>query len=171
MTTTPPANSGASDGPGSLRQLYLLTFTFLGAPVMLTIVSFFIAPEVVLPPVWVSLALLGIVAAGIGLSELLLRLTRPLPVNATGREAFRAVQAVHIPRLAVLEAPAMIGLVAMFVLPDPSFVTYLVAAVPALLAMALLVVPHRATLERYEQVLDRDGARSGLVAWLTGGPR
>ncbi|TQL50691.1 hypothetical protein FB467_1804 [Ornithinicoccus hortensis] len=149
----------------------MLTFAFMGALVMLAVVAYFVAPDVVLPPVWVSLALLGVLVVAIGLSELLLRRATPLPPNATGGQTFQAVQALHLPRMAVLEAPALIGLVTMFALPDQSFVTYLVPAVPTLIAMGLLVVPHRATLERYAKVLDGTGAHSGLADWLTGSTR
>lgn len=149
-------------------MLRTLTFAFMGALVMIAVAAVLIAPDVLIPPVWASLGLLAVLLVAIGLSELLLRVARPLPPGASDQQTFAAVQALHLPRMAVLEAPALLGLVALFVLPEPSFVTYLIAAVPTLVAMAVLVVPHRATLERYERSLDRDGARSGLVAWLTG---
>jgi energy-converting hydrogenase Eha subunit E len=154
--------------PAQLLTMRILTGAFMGGLVIIGVIAVVIAPTVQLPPVPVSLGLLALVVLCVGGSELLLRRSPALRPDGSGPGAVGLVQSHHIVRMAVLEAPAMLGLAAMFVIEPPSFVTYLVPAVPALLAMALLVFPHRMTLERYERALDRDGARSGLAAALTG---
>ncbi|QDO89188.1 hypothetical protein FNH13_13350 [Ornithinimicrobium ciconiae] len=151
-----------------LMTLRMLSGAFIGGIAILTALMVVIAPDMVVPEPWVIAVLLGLVAAGAVLSLVLVGTLPAAPQGATLTELLSKVQAVHIMRLAVTEAPAIIAIVLMFLAEEPSWVTVAIAAVPTIVVMLALVFPHEGVLRRYEKALDAGGARTQFTDKLLG---
>lgn len=151
-----------------LITLRMLSGAFIGGIAILTVLMVVIAPDMAVPEPWVIAVLLGLVAAGAVLSLVLVGTLPAAPQGATLTELLPKVQAVHIMRLAVTEAPAIIAIVLMFLAEEPSWVTVAIAAVPTIVVMLALVFPHEGVLRRYEKALDAGGARTQFTDKLLG---
>ncbi len=66
-------------------------------------------------------------------------------------------------RLAFAEVPALVGLAAVFIAETPSMIPYLIGGAVSLVLLGLYVFPTRASVQRIERKLDRDGGRSRLA--------
>ena len=151
-----------------LMVLRMLSGSFIGAIAIITGVMVVVAPEIVMPEPWVIAVLLGLVAVATVFSLVLVGTLPAAPRGATLAEMLPKVQSVHILRLALMEAPAMLAIVLMFLSDEPSWVTVAIAAVPTILLMLWLVFPHDGVLRRYERALDAGGARTRFADQLLG---
>lgn len=154
--------------PSGRDALRTLLMSLLTAPVFIVIAVFLIVGGIgdhELPPVWLTVGLLALVAAAVGLARFL---GDQLPAIAIGTardqamaRALNAFRANVMVRYAVLEAPVLIGVVVSF-LVDHGAWPLLIAGVPSIIAMFALLWPSEASFERAERRLDRDGGRSYL---------
>lgn len=162
--TTPHNDPTRPPGQGFIGSLRILSGAMIGALLVLGVAIVVMAPDVEMPATWMLLALGVVLLAALATSEVLLRRLAPLePGEGLTAPARQRLQATHITRLAVLEAPAIMALMFAFVSRPASWVIYAIVAVPVVALMLLLVFPHRAVLERYQAVLDSRGGRSRLV--------
>ncbi len=148
--------------------LRMLSGAFIGGIAVFTGIMVVVAPEVIVPEPWVLAVLLGLVAASTVLS---LVMVGSVPAASQGDPVgsmLPKVQSVHILRLAVMEAPAILSVVLMFLAEEPSWVTVAITAVPTVLLMLWLVFPHEGVLRRYERALDAGGARTQFADKLLG---
>ena len=152
----------------SLMTLRMLSALFIGGIAMFTAIMVFIAPEVVMPQPWVIAVLLALVAVSTLLSLVLVGTLPAASQDDTVASLLPKIQSVHILRLAIMEAPAILAAVLMFLADEPSWVTVAIAAVPTILLMLLLAIPHQGVLRRYEKALDAGGARTQLTDRLLG---
>lgn len=158
----------ANTAPSGRDALRTLLMSLLTAPVFIVVAVFFVVGGVAdheLPPLWLTLGLLAVVAAAVGLARFL---TDQLPAIAIGTDrgeamtrALGAFRANIMVRFAVLEAPVLLGVLASF-LVDHGAWPLLIAGVPSILAMFALLWPSEASFERAERRLDRVGGRSYL---------
>ncbi|OUZ07972.1 hypothetical protein BHE97_14825 [Aeromicrobium sp. PE09-221] len=154
--------------PSGRDALRTLLMSLLTAPVFILIAVFLIVGGISdheLPPVLLTVGLLALVAAAVGLARFL---GAQLPAIAIGTprdeamaRALGAFRANVMVRYAVLEAPLLIGVVVSF-LVDHGAWPLLIAGVPSIVAMFALLWPSQASFERAERRLDRDGGRSYL---------
>ncbi|WP_293786094.1 hypothetical protein [uncultured Aeromicrobium sp.] len=146
--------------------LRLLIVAMTTAPLFILVVVVFILggfSDATLPPLWMIVGLLLLVAGAFGIARTLESQLTPIPLG-TDREqaisqAFQAFQTNLFLRLAILEAPLFIGVVVSFVVdhgPWPA----VIAGVPTLIALAASLWPTPAAIRRTEQHLDRAGGRS-----------
>lgn len=168
MLGTVEIESSAVNPSPQLMTLRMLSGAFIGAIAIFTGMMVVIAPEVIVPEPWVLAVLLGLVAMATVFSLVLVGTLPAVDQGGTLSEMLARVQTVHILRLAVMEAPAILAVVLMFLSEEPSWVTVAVAAVPTILLMLWLVFPHQGVLRRYERVLDAGGARTQFTDKLLG---
>lgn len=152
----------------SLMTLRMLSAAFIGGIAMFTAIMVFIAPEIVMPQPWVIAVLLGLVAVSTLLSLVLVGTLPAASPDDTVASLLPKVQSVHILRLAIMEAPAILAVVLTFLADEPSWVTVAIAAVPTILLMLVVVFPHQGVLRRYEKALDAGGARTQFTDRLLG---
>ncbi len=148
--------------------LRVLSGAFIGGIAIIAALMFFVAPETVLPQPWVLAVLLGLVATTAVVSLVMVSQVPAASEDDTVGAMLGKVQPVHILRLALMEAPAILAVVLMFLADEPSWVTVAVAAVPTILLMLLLVFPHQGVLRRYEQALDSSGVHTRFTDKLLG---
>ncbi len=148
--------------------LRVLSGAFIGGIAIIAALMFFVAPETVLPQPWVLAVLLGLVATTAVVSLVMVGQVPAASEDDTVGAMLGKVQPVHILRLALMEAPAILAVVLLFLADEPSWVTVAVAAVPTILLMLLLVFPHQGVLRRYEQALDSGGAHTRFTDKLLG---
>ncbi|USQ75243.1 hypothetical protein [Ornithinimicrobium cryptoxanthini] len=151
-----------------LMTLRVLSGAFIGGIAIIAALMFFVAPETVLPQPWVLAVLLGLVATTAVVSLVMVGQVPAASEDDTVGAMLGKVQPVHILRLALMEAPAILAVVLLFLADEPSWVTVAVAAVPTILLMLLLVFPHQGVLRRYEQALDSGGAHTRFTDKLLG---
>lgn len=148
--------------------LRMLSGAFIGGIAIFTGLMVVVAPEVIVPEPWVIAVLLGLVAVSAILSLVLVGTLPAADQGTTMSEVLPKVQSVHIMRLAIMEAPALLAVVLMFLGEEPSWITVVIAAVPTIVLMLLLVFPHEGVLRRYERALDAGGARTQFTDKLLG---
>ncbi len=148
--------------------LRLLSGAFIGGIAIFTAIMVVIAPETIVPPAWMIAVLLGLVAVAALVSFVMVGSVRPAGGEESTAQLMGRVQPVHMMRLAMMEAPAILAVVLTFVGSEPSWITVAIAAVPTILLMALLVFPHEPVLRRYERALDAGGARTQFTDRLLG---
>ncbi|USQ78668.1 hypothetical protein [Ornithinimicrobium faecis] len=151
-----------------LMTLRMLSGAFIGGIAIFTGLMVVVAPEVIVPEPWVIAVLLGLVAVSAILSLVLVGTLPAADQGTTMSEVLPKVQSVHIMRLAIMEAPALLAVVLMFLGEEPSWITVVIAAVPTIVLMLLLVFPHEGVLRRYERALDAGGARTQFTDKLLG---
>lgn len=151
-----------------LLTLRILSGAFIGALAMITAVMVLVAPETVVPEPWVIAVLLGLVAVATILGLVMIGQVPAAAPGDTVRSMVARVQSVHITRLALTEAPALLAIVLTFLADEPSWVTVAVASVPTIVLMLLFVFPHQGVLRRYERALDAGGARTQFTDKLLG---
>ncbi len=155
MTSSPASPSAAAR-----RKLLVLTLAMMGAVALFAAVSALVVPRG-LPPVWAWAALAAMVLLAVLMAQAATRSLGALPAGAGESEAWDRVRAVHVFRLAMLEAPAVLGVFLGFL--TGSWWLCLAAAATSLLAIAALALPHAGLLRRYERVLNADGAAVRLT--------
>ena len=151
-----------------LMTLRVLSGAFIGGIAIITVLMFFVAPDTTVPQPWVLAVLLGLVAAAAVVSLVLVGQVPAASEDDSLGAMLGKVQPVHIMRLALMEAPAILAVVLMFLAEEPSWLTVAIAAVPTILLMLLLVFPHQSVLRRYEQALDSGGAHTRFTDKLLG---
>lgn len=148
MTSFPPDRSRARLDPGTedlptsvITTLNLMVAAMAGALVMLGLVLVLLGAELVTPDVWVLIVLGVVTAAAWGGAAL-------LPVRrAPGTAPAHTLRATVMLRVALLEAPALLG-VALALVGDPvSLLTYTLPAAFSLVGIWLFARP-RAVLDR-----------------------
>ncbi|OLT45012.1 hypothetical protein BJF86_10180 [Serinicoccus sp. CNJ-927] len=130
--TTPTGTSGA---PTDLRPLTIMVGAMAGALVVIGVVLTFLGAEMAVPSTWV---LLVVAAATLGAWALVL--VMPPPRAPQGASLAAAVSPVVVFRAAVLEAPAIIGLM-LFFIDGPSLLIYALPAIFAIAGMVLFARP------------------------------
>lgn len=149
-----------------LQPLQMIAASFIGMIPMLGIVMVLVAglEEYLSPVVAGALFLLNVLA--FGLAEVIGYRTPAIRPGTSPEEARRsglaALQSSTMLRLAITDAPAILSLVAAFVLMPTSAWTYLVGAFWALLSVAWHGWPTSRVIRRVEASLDREGGRSHL---------
>ena len=151
-----------------LMTLRVLSGAFISGIAIITAMMFFVAPDTVVPEPWVLAVLLGLVATAAVVSLVMVGQVPAATQGDTVSSMLAKVQPVHVLRLALMEAPAILAIVLMFLTEEPSWVTVTIAAVPTILLMLLLVFPHQGVLRRYERTLDSGGARTQFTDKLLG---
>lgn len=152
--------------------LKVLALAHLGALVVFGIVALFSLGEVgEYPSIALVAGLFGANVVAFAVAEIWGYRTEPAPTgddeeaHLWGQEALRRTTFL---RLVVTEAPAIIALVAAFVVG--SWWVYLAGGFWALLSMAWHAYPSRRVLTRLEESLDREGGRSRLTDLLGDSP-
>lgn len=151
-----------------LQALRILSGAFIGALAVIAGAMVLVAPETVVPEPWVIAVLLGLVAVATILGLVMVGQVPAASPGDTLRAMASRVQSVHIMRLAITEAPAMLAIVLTFLTDEPSWVTVAIASVPTIVLMLLFVYPHQGVLRRYERALDDGGARTQFTDKLLG---
>ncbi|RLV56997.1 hypothetical protein D9V41_04355 [Aeromicrobium phragmitis] len=159
MTVPPTPASRAA----TLRTLIM---ALISAPLFILVAIVFVLgglADATLPPLWMIVGLLLLVAGAFGIARTMEGQLTPVPLGTDREQAmsqsFQAFQANLFLRLAILEAPLFIGIVVSFVVdhgPWPA----LIAGVPTLLALAVALWPTPSAISRAEQRFDRAGGRS-----------
>ncbi len=153
----------------SAQALRSLVLAFAGTiPIMLVALAFVLPLEAEdVPPPTLLLALLALVGAAFVLSRQIGFRTPPLrhdqaqDAAATTRTALMRFQASTMVRLALAEAPFLVGVALSFVLSHGLWPA-LVTGLPSLLLMLWQAWPSRRVVGRFADALEADGIRSGL---------
>ncbi|MFD1861230.1 hypothetical protein [Aeromicrobium camelliae] len=146
--------------------LRLIIMAMTSAPLFILVVVVFVLggfSDATLPPLWMIVGLLLLVAGAFGVARAMESQLTPIPLG-THREqamsqAFQTFQANLFVRVAILEAPLLIGIAMSFVVDHGAWPA-LIAGVPTLIAMVASLWPTPSTISRVEQRLDRAGGRS-----------
>lgn len=157
MTPSSPTSPYAA----ARQSLLVLTLAMMGAVAVFAAVSALVVPRG-LPPVWAWVALAAMVLLAVLMAQAAERSLGALPPGAGEAEAWNRVRAVHVFRLAMLEAPAVLGVFLGFL--TGSWWLCVAAAAVSLVAIAVLALPHAGLLHRYERVLNAGGATVRLTA-------
>lgn len=157
--------TGPPRSAGTLQRLRVLAGAQLAAPFAIGLaMAFVLGFDADYPATTTALALAAVAVAGFLLAQLIGYRCAPAtggdPADVQQTSVLR-FQTGMILRLALTEAPVIIGLVASFVL-DHGLWPYVIAATPGVLAMYLHVWPGERIIARYEQELERDGHPSYL---------
>lgn len=158
--------SPAASTTSPLQPLRMIVISFASTIPMLAVVMIVVAglEEDPSPVVAGVLFLLNVLA--FGLAELIGYRTPAIPRDASREQARRtgltALQTTTMLRLAITEAPALLSLVAVFVLVPTTAWTYLVGALWALVSVVWHGWPSARVIRRTEASLDREGGRSHL---------
>lgn len=148
---------------GALGALRLVGAVMAVSPVLLLVVSVsVIGTEVAWSPLGLFLPSVGLVCVALAT---VLPPVRPLspettPEAAVARSVERLRGATFV-KLALCEAPALLGFVSMFAF-DSSLVPFLVGMAISLIGFLTVGLPTTGAVERFRERLERDGATSYL---------
>ena len=130
-------SAGPARPPAGEQALVILFGAMASALVVLGVILPLIGHELVVPdPIWTLVVVLAATAAAWGAVLIL-----GVPRATTPASPAQRVQALMILRLAILEAPAIVGLAFSFVTGPPSLLVYVIPAMFALAGMWLLGRP------------------------------
>jgi hypothetical protein len=160
-------NVANNAGAGSIAVLRVLFLSISSSVVVLgVVVAVLEAGDAVEPTVSTPAAALGVLGAGV----LLLIASRTVPPAIDCRDpatVVRSFQARFIVRLALTEAPVLVGFVGYLLGRSP--VAYLLGAAISVVGF-VFAAPSDANLEREQVRLDRTGCSHRLVDLLRGSP-
>lgn len=166
-STTPNQPSGRQ----RLAQMRIISFAFIAIIPLLAVVTFVVVPAENIFAAPDVLSLVMPIAAGVlaafGVMLVGNRVT-PLPpetdLATAQRLGMARFQASFFLRLAFAEAPALVGLAAVFASGHESGIPFFIGGAIALLLHLVFAVPSASTVARIERGLDAQGARSRLSA-------
>lgn len=153
-----------------LKNLRVLAAALMSAVVVFAIVAWFVVPGRDYPPSWVAWFLGAVALAAFALAEMVGYRAAALAPGArpTQEQAVGAFQASMMLRLAATEGVAILALIMMFVVTPPTFMTYLIGAVLALILMTFHVWPSDRAIGKVQHSLEREGGQSFLRDALMG---
>lgn len=169
MSTAASSSGRTPGGDGSsavVLSFRLFAVALASGILFMGVALFFILDAAAAPPAAgvITLLVLGLVDH-LALGTLRAR-AEPLPVGsdvtATKAEALRRFRSSFMIRIVLAESPALIGIVLAFVLTPQAWLVYAVGAVVGLTLIAVHVWPSRRTIGPFVDVLESEGADSGL---------
>lgn len=160
------------DARTRMQSLRVLSFAFIGMLPVLALVAVLVLGLDTYPSAVLAAALFALNLLAFGLAEAIGYRAPAVPAgtepDAALQQGLTALQQTTTVRLAITEAPALVGLATAFA--TGSAWPYLISAFWAALSMAWHGWPHRRAVAKVQRSLDRSGGRSGLMRVIDGSP-